>query len=67
MTTTTWIEAGRYCEVEHTALQRRLIRSRLVADQTRQTPGSLWHRIGWLSRVRDRQILRARLRAYVSR
>ena len=67
MTTTTWIESERYCEAEHTAVQRRLICARLFAGQAQQAPGRLWHRIGWLSRLRDRHILRARLRAYVSR
>jgi hypothetical protein len=60
MTTTNWIEAGR------NVAPWRLIRSQLPTDQARRAPGSLWHRIRWLSRIRDRQVLRARLRAYVS-
>jgi hypothetical protein len=63
---TNWIETGRRHEAKRNAAQWRLIRLQLPIDQTRRAPGSLWHRIRWLSRIRDRQVLRDRLRAYVS-
>jgi hypothetical protein len=67
MITSNWIEAGRHREADRNAARWRLIRSHLPTDQTRQAPGSLCFRIRWLSRIRDRWVLRARLRAYVAR
>ena len=65
MSITNWIEAGNLDETKRNAAQRHLIRSQPARDQTEPTPGSLFHSIHWLSRIRDQLIVRARLRAYV--
>jgi hypothetical protein len=65
MTTINWIETGHRREAGHRAAPWRLIGSQLSTEQARLALGSLWYRIGLLSRIRDRLILRARLRAYV--
>ena len=65
MITTNWTEASLRREAERNATRWRWIHSQLATDPMWRAPYNLWRRVPLLSRIGDRLILRARLRAYV--
>jgi hypothetical protein len=67
MITNNWTETVSRREAGSNAAGWRLFRSQLSTDGTRRVQGSSWPRTDWLSRIRERRVLRDRLQAYVSR
>ena len=66
------IEQARRREAERKAAEWRRMRrtpafALPLANRGKQALLGLWQRIGWLARIKDRKLLRARLREYAAR
>jgi hypothetical protein len=61
------VEHARRREAERRAAQWRLVLSLPSQNKTWNPRPGLWRRIALLARVRDRRIVRARLREYAAR
>lgn len=61
------IELARRNEAERKAAHWRLIRTLYSPSKPKQVIARLWRHFGLLSRIRERQIVRTRLREYAAR
>ena len=61
------VETARRHQAEREAAHWRLARALLRSSQRESKLRGLWQRFGLLARIRDRQVLRARLKRYAAR